>query len=175
MVIKSPDIDDANAICDYYYRNREHLAPWEPARGEEFFTERFWQDRLSVWKSNQQLGIGAHFIANSYAQPTVVGVCSLTNIIRGPFLACNVGYSVSAESEGQGIAKKLLSHAVDFAFNDLKLNRVMANYLPKNNRSANLLASLGFEREGIARRYLKINGVWEDHVLTALINPNNLQ
>ncbi len=100
-------------------------------------------------------------------------MCSLTNIVRGPFMACNIGYSVSEEFQGQGVAKSLVSHAIDYAFNELRLNRVMANYLPRNERSAKLLESLGFVKEGLARRYLCINGVWEDHVLTSLLNPEN--
>ena len=69
--------------------------------------------------------------------------------------------------------KSLLSFVIDFAFSELELNRIMANYMPRNNRSKRLLASLGFKEEGIAERYLLINGIWEDHVLTSLLNPNN--
>jgi len=56
-------------------------------------------------------------------------------------------------------------------FDAMQLHRIMANYRPENERSARLLARLGFEKEGEARAYLRINGVWADHVLTALINP----
>ena len=73
--------------------------------------------------------------------------------------------------EGQGYMRRIVSHAIDYAFNTLKLHRVMASHMPANTRSAGLLQSLGFEREGYAREYLLINGRWEDHVLNALINP----
>lgn len=69
--------------------------------------------------------------------------------------------------------KSLLNFVINYAFNELGLNRVMANYMPRNTRSERLLSNLGFNREGIAERYLCINGVWEDHVLTALLNPKN--
>jgi len=70
--------------------------------------------------------------------------------------------------------KQLCAYVISFAFKELGLNRVMANYMPKNIRSECLLRSLGFEREGFARKYLCINGKWEDHVLTSLINPKNM-
>ena len=57
-----------------------------------------------------------------------------------------------------------------YVFEETRLHRIMAGYLPHNDRSGNLLQRLGFEREGYARKYLKINGVWEDHILTSLIN-----
>jgi len=80
---------------------------------------------------------------------------------------------VSKDHEGIGLMKQLCQHVIAFAFEELELNRVMANYIPSNLRSEGLLEGLGFEREGLARKYLCINGKWEDHVLTSLINPNN--
>jgi len=68
--------------------------------------------------------------------------------------------------------KKIVSHAIGYAFNEIGLHRIMANHMPDNERSAGLLKSLGFEREGYAKEYLLINGRWEDHVLNVLINNN---
>jgi len=85
-----------------------------------------------------------------------------------------MGYSIAKHYEGKGFMQPLCEHAMDHAFNQLKLNRIMAHYMPGNRRSEKLLQRLGFEREGLARRYLCINGRWEDHVLTSCINPANL-
>ncbi len=68
---------------------------------------------------------------------------------------------------------KVCQVAIEYAFKELDLNRIMANYMPVNTRSADLLNRLGFSQEGLARKYLKINGVWEDHVLTSKLNPEN--
>ena len=84
-----------------------------------------------------------------------------------------MGFAVAESFQGKGIMKKLCLHALEYAFNELELNRVMANYMPTNTRSGALLDSLGFKEEGFAKKYLKINGRWEDHVLTSLVNPNN--
>lgn len=173
MNIRSPSLGDALALSHYYQRNRDHLGSWEPVRAEKFFTEGFWKERLTEWEMESKRGNAAHFLASESNDSHVIAVCSLTNITRGPFMACNIGFSVSSDFQGKGVARALASHAIDHAFNNLGLNRVMANYLPRNERSARLLESLGFAKEGLAWRYLLINGVWEDHVLTSLINPAN--
>ncbi len=81
-----------------------------------------------------------------------------------------MGYGVDQHYEGRGVMKTLCGHVVAYAFDVLKLNRVMANYMPDNHRSAALLRNLDFTIEGTAKRYLLINGCWEDHVLSARIN-----
>ena len=173
MFIRPVNRHDAPALSTFYSRNKEHLAPWEPAREPEFFSEKFWSDRLAKWVEDGNSGAAAHYISVSTSKDQVHAICSLTNIIRGPFQACNIGYAVSAEMQGTGTMMALVEHVVDVAFTELGLNRVMANYLPRNMRSARLLNRLGFTEEGLARKYLLVNGVWEDHVLTSKVNPAN--
>ena len=66
-----------------------------------------------------------------------------------------------------------LKAAIEFMFTTFTLHRIQANYIPRNERSGKLLRKLGFTVEGYARDYLKINGKWEDHILTAKINDVN--
>ena len=101
----------------------------------------------------------------------IIGVCNFTNILRGVFQACFLGYSVDHKHQGQGIMYEALKASTDFVFKHLKLHRIMANYMPKNEKSGKLLKKLGFVIEGYARDYLKINGQWEDHILTAKLSP----
>ena len=112
-----------------------------------------------------------HFISLQKETNTIVAVCSLTNITLGSFQACNLGYCVSKCYEGQGVMTELCHHAIKYTFETVGLNRIMANYMKKNRRSERLLYKLGFKKEGVAEKYLLINGQWEDHVLTSLINP----
>jgi ribosomal-protein-alanine N-acetyltransferase len=82
-----------------------------------------------------------------------------------------LGFSIGGRYEGRGLMGEALGAAIEHVFNEYRLHRIMANHRPENLRSGNLLARLGFEREGLARAYLKINGEWADHVLTSRINP----
>ena len=166
-------IADARVLAEYYGANKAHLCTWEPERPAGFYTEVFWDERLRLWIAQDKAGGAAHFLSMAEEGGPVIAVCSLSNISRGPFQACNVGYSVSESAQGSGVMKALLAFVIDHAFNELGLNRVMANYMPSNARSAGLLSSLGVQEEGLARRYPKINGVWEDHVLTSLLNPGS--
>ena len=98
----------------------------------------------------------------------IIAACTLSGIAYGPFQAAFLGFSVSVQYQGQGLMKKLCLFVLDYAFSQLKLNRIMANYMPNNRRSEKLLHSLNFEKEVFAKKYLCINGTWEDHILTSL-------
>ncbi|MDC0003647.1 GNAT family N-acetyltransferase [Porticoccaceae bacterium] len=173
MDIKIAATDDAQYLSDFHLMNFEHFKVWEPLREEDYHSIEAWRQRLEQRKKEQELGIAAYFILYSREANTIIGTCSLTNITKGPFQACNIGYAISLPYEGMGYMKKLCSYVIRYAFEDIGLNRIMANYIPHNSRSEGLLKSLGFVEEGYAQKYLRINGKWENHVLTALVNPKN--
>ena len=102
----------------------------------------------------------------------IFGMCSFTQIARGPFQACYLGYKIDHDYEGQGLMTEALQVAIDFIFIEYNLHRIMANYMPANEKSAKLLQRLSFVIEGRAEQYLLINGRWEDHIITSLINKN---
>jgi ribosomal-protein-alanine N-acetyltransferase len=83
-----------------------------------------------------------------------------------------LGYSLAAVEQGKGYMTEALKVAINFVFTELNLHRIMAAYIPHNQRSGLLLKRLGFGVEGYARDYLMINDQWQDHILTSLINPN---
>lgn len=172
MQIKIVDQADAQRLLDFHHENRTHLIPWEPERPESFYTNAYWEEQMASRADEMLAGRAIFFIALN-DEGKMIASCNLTNIVRGVFQAGYLGYAVAKDYEGKGVMKSLCQHVIRYAFDELKLNRIMANYLPENERSGWLLKSLGFEREGYARRYLKIHGRWQDHVLTALINPNS--
>ena len=163
--------EHAVILANYYAVNDSHLERWSPAVLVGHHSVESWRRRLEMREQEMATHSAVHFIGTDRDESHVIGTCSLSNIVRGVFLACHLWYSCAQRYEGQGYMKKIATHAIEYAFNDLKLNRIMANYMPENERSAGLLKSLGFEREGLAKDYLHINGKWEDHVLTSLLNP----
>lgn len=171
MEIRLVRKEDAGRLANYYSSNADHFYLWEPTRESGYYSAASIQLRLSECEELHQGGSAAHFIG--LIGESVIAHCSLTNIVYGPFRACFMGYGVAKEFEGTGAMSKLCQVAIKYAFDELKLNRVMANYMPCNRRSGNLLKRLGFSEEGLAKKYLKINGCWEDHVLTSLVNPVN--
>jgi ribosomal-protein-alanine N-acetyltransferase len=162
------------AVARFLTENFEgHLDRWSPPATSAFFTEAFWRERLAIAVEEYHAGRAARFVLQAPGPESgpVVGTCNYTNIVRGPFLACHLGYQIARSHEGKGLMAEALVATNDFMFRELHLHRIMANYRPENVRSGRLLDRLGFAREGIAKDYLFIDGAWRDHVLTALVNP----
>ncbi len=169
MIIRLSSTDDAGLLADYYRANAGHFGRWEPIRPQGYYDEVTIRLRYVAYEQQQLNGAAAYFIG--VRDGHVIAHCSLTNIIYGPFRAGFIGYGVSQALEGTGCMRQLCQAVIKHAFEVLELNRVMANYMPANKRSGFLLQKLGFTEEGYAKKYLKINGRWEDHILTALVNP----
>jgi len=172
LVIRIAVASDAEKLCQYYIRNQVHLAPWEPIRSEVYYTLRWWQLRIEQIRIEFNAASAINFIAIDRHSAEIVAVANFSNIIQGVFKSCSLGYSISKVYEGQGLMVEFLQSCLGFMFENVGLNRVMANYIPVNERSGALLQRLGFEREGYARKYLKIAGSWQDHVLTALLHED---
>jgi ribosomal-protein-alanine N-acetyltransferase len=175
LILRAPQLADAPAVQHYCIANRHHLQHWQPLRPAEFFGLAAVEQRLAYIEQERLAGRLLHLSIWNHGSDDVpaelIGECNFSNIVLGPFQACHLGYSLAAHVQGQGLMHEALRAGTAYVFNELGLHRIMANYLPENERSGRVLAALGFEREGLARAYLKINGVWADHVLTSLINP----
>lgn len=168
-VIRLPEPVDAPKLLQYRVENREHLAPWEPLRAGDYCTLEQCSRAVTQVRDVAETGRGYQMVLFDPDEQEIRGSITLSSLVRGPFQACLLGYGIAARWQGQGLMHEALVATLGWAFGELDLHRVMANYMPRNERSAGLLARLGFEREGYARAYLKIAGKWEDHVLTARI------
>ena len=165
--------DDVPSIIDYYTSNKVHLAPFEPKKSEDFYTKSYWylevKRRLDEFMGGQSLKL---FLYKKENSKVIIGSINFATFLRGVFQSCMLGYSLAAVEQGKGYMTEALKVAIDFVFTELNLHRIMAAYIPHNQRSGLLLKRLGFGVEGYARDYLMINDQWQDHILTSLINPN---
>ena len=171
LQLQIPGPELAEAMLLYVDRNREHLARWEPERPPGFYRRDYWAKTLDENRANFVQGKNARFVLTKSTGPPgpIIGSANLNEIVRGCFQACYLGYSLDHEHQGQGFMTEALERLIGFAFEDLELHRLMANYQPDNSQSERLLERLGFEREGYARGYLKLAGEWRDHILTARV------
>lgn len=172
MKIVIATAEHAELLLQYNLDNAERFARWNPIQGEDFYTLDWWQRRVREWEKQFVDGSAVHFIGLDAGADRVIGACSLTNIVYAAAWFCFMGYSVDRREEGTGAMTQIIRHAIQYAFNELRLNRIAASYMPANERSGRLLAKLGFEQEGYSKRLLRINGKWEDHINTALLNPD---
>lgn len=151
-----------------------HLDRWSPPAVAEYFSVAFWAERLAVAVEDFENDRAVRFVLQPRedgADGRIIGTCNYTNIVRGAFHACHLGYQIGRDYEGRGLMAEGLRAANAYMFDVFRMHRIMANFRPENARSRRLLERLGFLEEGFARSYLFIDGTWRDHVLTSLIHP----
>lgn len=160
------------ALADFQTRNRERFAPYAPLRTDAFYSVSHWKIARRASARDRRNDIAMRWVLTDDVH--VYAQINMDQIQRGAFQSAVLGYSLDETLEGQGYMTDCLKAVVNCAFTTMRLHRLMANHVPENERSAAVLHRLGFEREGLARSYLRLNGVWRDHVLNSLINPAHL-
>jgi [ribosomal protein S5]-alanine N-acetyltransferase len=164
---------DISAVLRFYRDNRERLRPFEPERPPIFFEERFWRSQVRQNVVDFAADRALRLFVFSVEEPErVIGNIGFGNFVRAAGQYCTLGYSLDGAHEGRGLMFEALRPSIDFVFSGLHFHRIEANYIPENRRSGDLLRRLGFQIEGYSREYLRIDGRWEDHVRTALLNPD---
>ena len=162
----------AEALADFFRRNEQHLAPWDPPRPAGIMEPVFWAAECERAVEEHEHGAVVRWVLRLRTAPErVIGRVNYTQIARGPFQSCMLGYAIDHAHEGRGLMREALEATVEHVFAVLKLHRIQASYVPHNVRSGRLLERLGFVNEGLAKDYLFIDGAWRDHVLTARLNP----
>jgi len=173
LELRLPAPEDAAEIVRFYRENRAHLEPWSPDWPATFLTEEFWHDQAEQRAQENRAGLGARMFVFKQSEPArVIGNVSLTQVSRGALQQGILGYSLAEAEQGQGYMLEAVQAAVRYAFEVLHLHRVVASHMPRNERSAHLLEKAGFAREGYSHSLLLIHGRWEDHVNTAIVNPD---
>jgi len=145
--------------------NVEWLTKWEPRRspGKPNAVEdrSAFVVRCSARDRERQLGSGYGF--GVFLGQALIGEMNLSSIQRGPFQSGYIGYWISQAHAGHGYTPEALVTVMRFAFEDLGLHRVQIAIIPRNSASRRVVEKVGVRSEGIAQRYLEINGAWEDH------------
>ena len=156
----------------HFARNRGHFARWDPPRGAVETTE-YWQRALagSLLEFDEGRSVRLAVMSREAAPELLLGRVNFTQIARGAFHSCMLGFAIDHDFEGRGLMNEALAASIDWVFDTPGLHRIQASHRPENDRSRRLLQRLGFEREGLAREYLFIDGAWRDHVITARRNP----
>jgi len=162
----------APRLVEFFRRNERHLAPWDPPRPDGIQSADFWEAECERAVDEYNEGSVARWVLFLRDDPAqAIGRINYTQIARGPFQSCVLGYAIDATFQRRGLMHEGLSATIAHVFSAIRLHRIQASYRPENSRSGRLLQKLGFRHEGLAAQYLFIDGAWRDHVLTALINP----
>jgi ribosomal-protein-alanine N-acetyltransferase len=174
LSLRTPVASDYAAWAVLRSESREFLTPWEPSWNEDDLTRSSF--RLRVKRAAREIATDeaySLFIFDNRTE-TLMGGLTLGLVRRGVAQACTLGYWMGQRHSGQGHMTEAVRGALRFAFSELALHRVEAACLPNNEPSRRLLERVGFQREGMARAYLRINGVWSDHLLYAALSSDRL-
>ena len=167
--IRPSAMADLDELVTLRIANRDHTGPWEPLREETFYTAA--GQRLELELDVQAWGNGSAFpfaVLDTSDHDRLIGRVALSNVVRGPWQNANLGYWIDRSVAGRGHASEAVRLVLDFAFGRAGLHRVQPAIMPRNQRSRRVVEKCGFRHEGVALKYLKINGVWEDHDLYAM-------
>ena len=170
--LRAPAMGDYSAWAELRALSRSELEPFEPSWTKDELSRAAFRHRLKHYNREIAQDAGYAFFAFDAAAENLVGAVTLSNVRRGVAQAASVGYWMGTPHSGQGLMTKALRLLAPFAFRTLHLHRLEAGCVPANLASVRVLEKSGFSREGIARKYLRINGVWQDHQLFARLSED---
>lgn len=171
IFLRPPLSGDFAQWRDLRERSRSFLVPWEPGWNADELHRRSWRLRIKSWRNDMRSGATWPFFVFERSSGALAGGISVFNVRHGAAESAEIGYWSGEPFAGRGYMGEALGLVVPFCFDVLGLRRIVAACIPDNTRSARLLEKAGFEREGVVRSYLRINGVRRDHVLYSLVAP----
>jgi ribosomal-protein-alanine N-acetyltransferase len=150
---------------------REHGSRYSPALPSDLLTKEYWEARILLALRELKDGTACKLYVFERERSHIAGTITFFEITRGLQHQCWLGYGLSGEHEGRGLMTEAAERAIEYMFDELKLHRIQASYRPSNTRSERVLARLGFEREGVLRDVIRIDGAWQSQILTTRLNP----
>jgi ribosomal-protein-alanine N-acetyltransferase len=170
IFVKILESSDAEALLRLELRNRDFFQTYTPLRDDDFYTLEGQLDRIR--KYSEMKNLDQLYAFGIYLMETgeLIGKITLSEVVRGHLQSCWIGYYLDKDHNGKGYMTEAVRLVVSYAFNELKLHRIEAGVMPHNIGSIRVLEKAGFHKEGIAKKNVKINGKWEDHLVLAIVN-----
>ena len=172
VTLRAPFSQDYPAWAELRALSREHLVPWEPIWPRDDLTRSAYRRRLRHYAREARDDHGYAFFIFETVSGRLVGGITLSNVRRGVTQSATLGYWMGAPYARRGMMSSAVSCIIPFVFQELRLHRLEAATQPQNVASIRVLDKNNFQREGFARSYLKINGVWQDHLLYGLVSDS---
>jgi ribosomal-protein-alanine N-acetyltransferase len=167
VVLRQPQMNDYLEWATLREASRDFLTPWEPTWPADDLTRASFRRRVRRYFEDQRGDLAYPFFIFRKNDSVLVGGLTLANVRRGCAQACTLGYWMGRNYARRGHMTAAVHAVIPFAFETLRLHRIEAACIPGNVASIRLLEKTGFQREGFARQYLRIDGLWQDHLLFA--------
>ena len=174
VVLRTPQMTDYNEWAALREKSRAFLVPWEPTWPEDDLSRSAFRRRIKRYVEDLRSDQGYAFLIVRNTDNALVGGLTIANIRRGVAQAGSLGYWMGLPYARHGYMTAAVRAVIPFAFGTLRLHRLEAACIPTNVGSTRLLENTGFLREGYAREYLCINGIWQDHLLYARLKDGQV-
>jgi [ribosomal protein S5]-alanine N-acetyltransferase len=165
IFLREPSIEDFQPWRNARLASAAFLKPWEPEWQPDELTTISFRQRIRHYRDIRSVDTGYPFFIFAIRDEVLLGAATLHHVKRGVAQSATLGYWVSEAHAQKSVMTRALAALVPYAHAELKLHRIEAACLPRNQASIRLLEKSGFEKEGYAKSYLKIAGAWEDHIL----------
>ncbi len=165
VMLRTPQATDHGDWAALREASRDFLTPWEPTWPVDDLSRSAFRRRIRRYAEDLRTDQGYAFLIIRGSDNALVGGLTLANVRRGVAQAGSLGYWMGQPFVRRGYMTAAVRAVIPFAFGTLRLHRVEAACIPTNTASIRLLENTGFVREGYARNYLCINGIWQDHLL----------
>jgi ribosomal-protein-alanine N-acetyltransferase len=172
VMLRTPQMADYPAWAEVRASSKDFLTPWEPLWLPDELTRSSYRRRVRHYLRDLREDVGYALFVFTPDGEQLLGGLTLCNVRRGVTQACTLGYWIGEAHARKGYMTAAVRAVIPFVFDSLELHRLEAACLPHNLASKRLLERTGFRREGFARRYLRINGAWQDHLLYALLDSD---
>lgn len=169
VTLRLPQSSDYREWAALRAASRSFLEPWEPRWASDELERSAWRQRLARYTEDHACGTALPLFIFENEKGALIGGITLGNIRYGVAQTGQIGYWIGERYAGRGLMLEALGLLTSHAFETLRLHRIEAACIPDNHRSLRLLEKAGFRREGLLRSYLRINGMWQDHYLYALV------
>jgi ribosomal-protein-alanine N-acetyltransferase len=169
VVLRTMTENDYEGWLEVRGRCHEWLLKWEPRSAHSSHLaedQRSFVSRCAIRERERQMGTGYGF--GIFVDGRFVGEITLSSIQRGPLQSAYIGYWIDEAVAGRGLMPEAVVTMMQYAFESLRLHRIEINIIPRNAPSRRVVEKLGLRFEGIAERYLEIDGAWEDHARYAI-------
>jgi len=172
LLLRTPNMGDYQQWSELREASRAFLTPWEPIWPSDDLTRAGFRRRLRRYTEDLVEDRAYPFVIIREDDDQLIGAVTLANVRRGIVQSGTIGYWIGESFAGRGYMTSALRVLLPTLFGELNLHRVEAACIPTNAASARVLEKCGFSREGLARRYLCINGIWQDHYLYGLLEED---
>lgn len=174
LLLKILNKEAAPMVLRFYEDNKEHFEPWEPQRGNNFYTLAYQKASLSAEAVQMSEGKLLRFWVFLKSNPDeIIGTVCFQNILKEPYYSCTIGYKFSHRHLRRGYATESIRKASEIIFKEYRMHRIEAYILPNNFPSLQLIERLGYHYEGTSLSFARIGGEWADHMRFSFINPQD--